>query len=413
MISMNAVPSPEISTPEPELKLQVLHSFSDAESFTQAWNALVLHTGADVYQTFDWCSLWWKYYGKRRQLHLLLFFSGKELVGLIPTFIETVWLGFTFVRTAKIIGSDFSLQLCNLPVSPSALRPALRCATEYLLNQKKCDVFLLGPLAGPSSQFDELFSVCSEPSPFVQSAKLLGRSCNTYFFLPPNYEEYIKAVGKQQRGNFNRSVTQLEKSHVVSVDEISTPEKLQSEFQTFCQLHDAQWQAEGKLGHFGSWPSARDFNRDLINTLGTQGMVRFYRILADDKVVSSQYSFVFGHTNYWRLPARVHGSTWDRLSFGKMGLVKMIEASIKDGRRTIEGGRGHYAYKVQLGGCEVPSRRIQITRRGLGISIRLAIFKFLAALLDVTYYKLIYMRLAPRYRIFRSPIWSIWIRSTW
>ena len=97
----------------------------------------------------------------------------------------------------------------------------------------------------------------------------------------------------------------MSRAHRVTCDVLSAATEVGAGFEEFCLLHDAQWRAAGKLGHFGDWPHARDFNRDVVRTLGNQGMVRFYRIFADNQVVSSQFVFVFGGTAYWRLPARV------------------------------------------------------------------------------------------------------------
>jgi hypothetical protein len=142
-------------------------------------------------------------------------------------------------------------------------------------------------------------------------------------------------------------------------------------------------------------------------------MVRFHRILADNRVVSSQYSYVFGGINYWRLPARAFAPKWDRLSFGRMGLAKMIGASISEGLHTLEGGRGHYDYKLQMGGHELPLRTVQFVRRGPGVSARVRVFRTFASLLDLAYYKVVFARLAPRMPALRRSLWPVWIRSTW
>src|ERR1035437_5912239 len=139
--------------------IQLLHSFEDAESFRSAWNGLVLRSGSDVYQTFDWCRLWWHYYGARRQLHLLLCFSGEELVGLVPAFIETLWLGPARLRVAKLVGADYTLQLCNLPVLAEALPLVISRAIHHFLGEHHCDLLLLGPLSGPAARLDELVAV--------------------------------------------------------------------------------------------------------------------------------------------------------------------------------------------------------------------------------------------------------------
>lgn len=396
-----------------QFSVRVLHSFADAETLRPAWNELVLRCGADVYQTFDWCRLWWQHYGARRQLHLLLCSSNEELVGVVPAFVETLWLGPVRLRVAKLVGADFSLHLCNLPVVSDALPSVTAHAIRHLLGQHRCDLLLLGPLSGPGARLDELLAAGRQEPALVDKADTLGKSCNTYIELPGKFSEYEKAIGNKQRGNLNRTVAQFSKAHRVAFDVVSHPGQLAAEFENFRALHESQWRAEGKLGHFGDWPDAEGYNRDLVRTLGAQGMVRFHRILADDRVVSSQYSYVFGGTNYWRLPARAFAPEWDRLSFGRMGLAKMIEASISEGLHTIEGGRGYYAYKLQMGGREWPLRTVQFVRRGPGVSVRVRVFRTFASLLNLAYYKVVFARLAPRLPALQHSLWPVWIRSTW
>jgi CelD/BcsL family acetyltransferase involved in cellulose biosynthesis len=399
--------------PGKQFLVQTFHSFSEVESFRTAWNELVQRSGADIYQTFEWCSIWWKYYGKGRQLHLLLCFQGEDLVGIIPAFTETLGWGPVGIRVAKLIGADFTLHLCKLPVIPDSLSPVVSHAIRYFFGKHRCDLILFGPLSGPAAQTDEILAAAKQESESVAKAETLGDSCNTYFHLPSNPEEYLKGLGKQHRSNYSRKMTQFTKSHRVAFDVVSDPNKVLEEFDRFQKMHDEQWRLEGKLGHFGDWPHALAFNRDLVQTLGAQGHVRFYRIWADNEVVSSQFSYVFGSTNYWRLPARACSEHWSRFSFGYMGLVKMFEDSMAEGFQTVEGGRGHYTYKLHLNGREWPMRTIQLTRKGSGASGRVRLFRSVAALFDIVYYKIIFARLAPRMSFFRRSLWPIWIRSNW
>ena len=402
---MTPVPAPAVRaspTAGQTLSVRVLHSFADAESLRPIWNELVLRSGADLHRLDD----------PRRQLHLLLHFSNEELVGMVPAFVETLWLGPVRLRVAKLVGADFSLHLCNLPVMPDALPSVTAHAIRHLLGRQHCDLLLLGPLSGPAARIDELLAAAWHEPALVGKAEALGASCNTYFELPATYYEYEKAIGNKQRGNLTRTVGQFSKAHRIAFDVVSQPGQVASEFEDFRVLHHAQWRAEGKLGHFGDWPNAANYNRDLVRTLGALGMVRFHRILADDRVVSSQYSFAFGGTNYWRLPARVLVPEWERLSFGRMGLAKMIEASIDEGLHTIEGGRGHYEYKLQMGGRESPLRSVQFMRRGPGVSARVRVFRTFASLLNLAYYKVVFMRLAPRVPALRGSLWPVWIRSS-
>ena len=171
---MTFITPPEASkaaAPAKPLTMRVIHSFAEAESMRPVWNELVSRSGTDVYQTFEWSSIWWKYYGTKRELHLLFFYAGEDLVGLIPAFIETRWLGLAWVRVAKLIGADYSLTLCNLAVTPNALRAATAEAVDYFLGRRCCDLLLFGPLSGPSAGIDEILAAGGQNSKRVARAE--------------------------------------------------------------------------------------------------------------------------------------------------------------------------------------------------------------------------------------------------
>jgi CelD/BcsL family acetyltransferase involved in cellulose biosynthesis len=397
----------------PAVSHRVLHSFEEAEAYRAAWDALVGSTGVDIYQTFDWSRLWWKYYRGKRELHLMLWFLGEELIGVVPGFTETLTLFPARVRVAKLIGADYSLTLCNLAVADEHLARVTMDAVGYFVGEKRCDLFLIGPLAGPRARIEDIATAGEMHEEFVGCTRTLGNTCNTFFTLPATFEAYLKGLDKKQRSNFKRMMEQSAKGRRMSFDVVREPTQVAAEFEKFAVDHRAQWVADGKLGHFDDWPHAGEFNRELVKVLGDAGRIRFYRILADDQVISSQFGYVFGRTVYWRLPARVRSAEWDRFSLGTLGLVKMIDALTTEGVTVIEGGRGHYAYKVHHGAVEFPLRTIQFRRRGPLPAIRSALFAAAARLLDIVYYKILFARLAPRFRFLQRTLWPVWIRSTW
>ena len=396
-----------------DVSYSIYTSFDEIAELQEEWDSFVGSVKSDIYLTFDWCRLWWKYYGTNRRLQLLLFFSSDKLVGLIPAFVETLWLGVARIRAAKLIGSDFSLQFCNLPIAPNVLDEVVPQTVRHFLGNQKCDIFIAGPLSGTHDRIEKILSAGQNEHDLVGSAESQGNFCATSFDLSGNFDQYLNEIGSRQRGNYRRSLKQFSKNYQIRTDSILEHDSLLREFDQFQSLHEAQWTVEGKLGHFGDWPKASAFNRDLVACFGKKGMVRFFRILAGDQVVSSQFCFFFNSTNYWRLPARVCKPEWEKLSLGKMGLIQMIEASIAEKITVIEGGRGHYDYKVQLGGREEPLRTIMFIRRGVWVSLRVLLFRTSASLLHTVYYKIFFVRLASIFPILKRPLWPVWIRSTW
>jgi CelD/BcsL family acetyltransferase involved in cellulose biosynthesis len=396
-----------------ELRMHVLHSFEEAEALRPEWDDLVLRSGADIYQTFDWCRIWWKYYGTGRQLHLLCYYANAELVGLIPGFIETLWLGPVRILVAKLLGADFTIQLCNLPVMPDMIPSVIPHAVDHFFQKHRCDLLLLGPLSGKAARLKEIADSARESPDLVAKVMILGESCNTYFAFPDNFDAYLKSIGSKRRSFYNRRLALLSGDYQVECDVSLNKEELNRDFEECCKIHDVRWQAVGKLGHFGDWPFGRAFYRDLAQSFGDKGCLRFYRIKADGKVVSSSLVFVFGDLAYWRISARSSGLEWDKYSLGIIALVQQIKTEIDESHKIAEAGREHYDYKVHYGAHELPLRTLQFMRRGCWISTRVRIFRLLASLLDIIYYKIIFARLAPRIPILRRPLWPVWIRSIW
>src|SRR5205809_55645 len=108
----------------------VYSSFHDIAHLQADWDAFVEAADGDIYLTFDWCRIWWEFYGTRRQLRLYLFYKEGRLVGLIPTFHETQWIGPVWLTIAKLIGSDSPPCMVNPPVRLDLAAAMFRCVIE-------------------------------------------------------------------------------------------------------------------------------------------------------------------------------------------------------------------------------------------------------------------------------------------
>ena len=397
----------------PAPNVEVFCSFDDLDHLRAEWDAFVQAAGGDLYVTFDWLRIWWRHYGRNRSLRLFVFRRDRVLVGLVPMFIERVWTGPIYLRLAKMVGSDFALTMFAPPLRPDLAEAIYRHVVAQLTTAERCDAVWFGALPGTdagTSSAEALRAACRNLRG-VRILRDVERGPHTVFHLPPTFSGFVESLNKRQRQNYRRDRNLLAKSFEVSSDVCSAPPEALTAFDRFKEMHDRQWLAEGKLGHFGDWPGSEDFNRDLVSELSKQSQLRIMRLSAGGNVVSYQYGFVFGGCCYWRLPARAPGAEWDRFGLGRMGLVTMIEALISAGVGRIEAGAGHYDYKVQLGGTEYPMRSILIVQEGLGARLRSWWFCRMADWLDLFYYRLWFLKLAPRLRLPRGPLWRTWIRS--
>jgi CelD/BcsL family acetyltransferase involved in cellulose biosynthesis len=326
-------------------------------------------------------------------------------------FVETLWLGPVWLKIAKLVGSDFSIQLCNPPVRKGWAAPVLRTAIHYFTQQCGCDAVILTPMSANAEGFEEFRAACHAGAPGARLAQDQGFECHSVFSLPSDFESYLSSIGKSQRANYKRDLNLLKKSFEVTTDTISESARLETEFRAFTEMHKAQWNAEGKQGHFQDWPSGFEFNRELVKAHAEHGRVRLYRLLLNGEPAAYQYCFVFNDWLYWRMPGRVSGPQWNRYGLGRMGLAKLIEGAIADGVRFIEGGQGHYDYKVQMGAAEPSVHSLVIVSESKGALSRFRLVKMFSELLNIAYYKILYRRIYPRVPFLRRPLVRIWIRS--
>ena len=153
------------------------------------------------------------------------------------------------------------------------------------------------------------------------------------------------------------------------------------------------------------------FNRELVTKLSWKRRTRFYEMIGDTDILAMDYGFVLGNKYFSRLGARRHGVKYDFLSLGRVGLVKAFDALIDEGVRTVEAGAGHYDYKVSLGAEELPLRQLVISRSSMDARVKSALLLHWSDILNTLYYRLWFLKLAPRFPKLRRPLWRTWIRT--
>ena len=93
----------------------------------------------------------------------------------------------------------------------------------------------------------------------------------------------------------------------------------------------------------------------------------------------------------------------------------MFERMIQAGITRIEAGRGDYGYKIDYGGKTVPVHRLIVHRATAASTWQLSALLAWADLLNLVYYRVWFLKLAPRLRqktnATPQPLWRSWIRT--
>lgn len=393
------------------LCLETYTCFEDAQGLALEWDDLSARLGGSLYSSAGWCEVWWRHYGTGRDLRLIAVRSGDDLVGILPFFIERARLSIGRARVAKLVGADSTVAVIEPLVEETVASEAFSLAMAQLLEKDRVDMVYVGPGSAASPYVEAVRLAALEISHLAQPLRDREYGSHTLFDLTGGFDAYLRGLNSHQRSNYRRKVKKLAGAFDVALDVVSEPSELEREFAAFVEMHQAQWMSLGKLGHFGDWPASLDFSWDLVRTLAPADRVRLIRLLADGQVVAYYWCFALNGTYYWRLSARLLGDEWDKFALGRVGVVKMIAAAAAEGTETIEAGTGSYGYKENLNARTLPQHSITICRRDRMAWLRTRFTLACGDVLDFAYYRVWYLRLAPRVRILRRPLWRSWIRG--
>jgi CelD/BcsL family acetyltransferase involved in cellulose biosynthesis len=401
-----------LSRVEDQVEMVVTCSFKELPVSPTEWDAAVERLGSGIYMTYDWLRTWWHFYAGKDRLRLFVFRQAGQIVGLLPIYLARVGLWPLRLVVARLVGANIPPKVFDPPLDPGCAQTCMRLAVRHLVGVDACGLVSLGPVSEEYRPFQEAAACWEEPYAGIALRRRSG-GVHSVFQLPARIVDYMNSLGKSEQKNRRKyELRFLSREHPVRVEVLSEPDsQLKAAFEEFAVLHTRQWQEEGMPGHFAAWPDGLEYNRSLVHALAPLRRVRLLRIWAGDQVVAGQYVFAWGKRWFWELPARAIGPPWDRFSLGPTGVVVMIGEAVKQGMKRIEGGLGHYDYKVRLKAIEHPVWVYRFRAPGLGSMLKRASAAVLQTALRLGYHKLWYRRIQPRLPgAFRRPQWRLWVR---
>ena len=399
------------------LKVDIFESFDELASMQQEWDNFVESVGSEIFLTYDWCRIWWKHYGKNRDLKVFVFRSDSQLTGIIPLFFEKIWLGPVPIRAVKIVGTDFTINTVSPPIRPAAFEAVVQELLTRLCSDYKWDIAHIGPLSGiyRSAEITGAFGQFLPPSFCIRER---SNGFQAYLWLADTWEEHLKSLSKNMQRTIKRSyrdISQIPSDKSLLLADFATPDNCEQIFDSFVQLHQQHWQKLRKLGHFADWPAAEQFHREMAMTQAKHNRLRLLELKFGDYILGYEYDYKFANRRHAFLNARtpldkIPGAD-PGISLGIVIFSEQLKRTIEEKADYIDLMPGNDDYKLHLGGKLLPTRSIYIFPKKLSAFIRVSIFRALAFLLDLCYYRIWFLKIAPRLPFKRRPLWKTWIKT--
>lgn len=388
-------------------------SFKDSESIKEEWDRCVLDCNSPVYMTFDWCQIWWDFYGKNKDLSIYLFYNENELAGILPVYFEKIFLGpfekihlnLLPVKVCRLVGANIPPRIFDPPVKPDYRYSVFKLFLNKIL--QVCDVVSLGPVTRNYNS-PEIFTELVKDS---EIGKYYSERYDPYAFfeLPDTFENYLESIDNAEKKNYKYNLRRLTRDFKINVEVNKIFDE--KDFNNFQEMHYQQWIELGKLGHFKSWPLGREFNFTLAKKQAESGRYRLIKITKNDEAIVYVYGYKLENRFYGQLNARSTSPENQKFSLGTIGMITMAKTMIEENIKYVEGGLGHYDYKLKLGAKSDQSFIYRFVAKRKSSLIKNSLLALDKKAADLTYHKIWYRRIQPVMPpVLKKPISDLWIK---
>jgi len=380
------------------IEVRFYDNFDELVPLREWWDEFMAEVKADLWLSFDWCRLWWKYYGRDRKLAVFLFYRNGRLIAIFPLIFDHLKIWPLNLRVFKLVGTDFTIMTVGLPVKREMIPEVMERLIHELDSRFRWDLLRLGPLSGRSDITEEFINRYLMKIRPHHEIHLFHTGVQTYFQVKESWEKQLSSLKKKQRHNFRRATQSLQKMGRKIGFELAENANLKLWFNEFADMHGAYWVSQGQGGHFVDWPSSRIFHEEFAATQLNLGRLFLMKVNVDGNCVGYKYGYMFGDTCYTVLSARQKNGIGAEIDFNRLTFQEVISHARERGLKWIDSMRGYYSHKMELGGTTLPVKMIMVWPKGKNTQVKLFFFK-LISFLNQAYIKIWRRRIAPRLRL--------------
>jgi CelD/BcsL family acetyltransferase involved in cellulose biosynthesis len=293
------------------------------EPLREDWVRLAKN-GANIFATWEWNELWWRHYGRGRELRVGVARRDGEVEALVPLF---VWSERP-LRLLRLLGHGHGDRLGPIHDSdePEQAARALRGALSAVPH----DLFVGDWLAGNGEW----------------ARALSGRVLRTtgYPILPlagRSWDELLADTSARFRKNVRQSRNRLERLQAVRFRS-ADPTTLERDLDAVFRLHRARF-GRHRGCHFCR--EYEPFQREFAALALERGWLRLLLLELDGDAVAAEFGFLFENVYFAYQGGRDPG--WDRESVGFVLEVETIRRTLEEGAVEFRflGGEEPYKYR--------------------------------------------------------------------
>ncbi len=340
-----------------------INDWEDLNQYRLLWNSLLPQTrGATFFQSFEWLETYWRHFGDRQRLRVLIVSADERPIGILPLTVmpEDTRLGTIRLLTYPLDGWGTFFG----PIGPNptaTLWTGLRHIAATPHDWDVADMRWIdadGIDAGRTGKAMRAAGMTSLETPFVHSAQIeLGGDSNgggirTNSDAAANWQAYWMSRKSRWRQNMARAERRLAECGEVTYIRYRPDGSRYGDDDPRWDLYNAcesiarrSWQGAADDGTTLSHESVRDYLRDAHETAAAAGGLDLNLLLLEGRPAAFAYNYhycgsVYGLRMGFDAAVTTEGS-------GNVLLRRMIEDSFGRGDRLLDLGPGSLDVKRQ------------------------------------------------------------------
>lgn len=305
------------------MRIQIHQDSVCLQDLSAAWQGLAQHVpNATPFQTWEWHTTWFEFFGRTKRPYILTAYEGKDLVGLYPLARKA---GAWYVLRSSGAGPSDYLQ----PLIRSGYESQFESEiADHLANQKDYSLVDLHQLRDDLSGLN------------LAAAVELEQGTCLVLDLPRTYDEYLATLGKSLRYDvrkLDKSLFAEGKAKIEMVKEESLGQGLDILF----DQHKKRWRKRGLPGAFLG--KTQDFHHAWGRLAIQNGWLQLGILSLEGSPIGAIYGMAMGESVFFYQAGfdPVHKA----VSPGTLLVASLIKKSIEDGRKHFDFLRGDEPYK--------------------------------------------------------------------
>ena len=343
-----------------EITSELVNSNDGFDALKLQWDILLELSGSHVFQTFEWQRTWWKHFGGKNRLHIIVFRKNDELIAIVPLYLERISLLYKFsFWKLNFIGS-------SVPAGNSSGVFVNYSPTDYLdlivrpeYEDQVAELFLLYLKESGDQLNQVIFDEVSEESFLMRkvvpamekrdwSLKKIRKENCPRINLPETMEGYLLDLSEKSRHELRYSKRAVTEKKLFRVESADSLESVRSIFDEFVRLHQKRWNSQGLPGIFAD-KKFTEFLRDVTEVIFERGWLRLKIAKTDDQSLAVDYAFTFNKRLYdYQKAFDFESPLSSKYGPGKTLFYYLMEEAIHEGSKVFDLLRGDERYKMRI-----------------------------------------------------------------